>query len=225
MAARLVVRTLVWAGGMGVILFLSAGTVYWPAGWAFLILTVVLSLVAGLSLARSDPALIKERLGSLSQKDQAPADKVFMSAVVALYGFWLVFMPLDAVRFAWSSVPLWVRAIGVASLFLADWISYRAMRENSFAAPVVKIQKDRGHRVITTGPYSYVRHPMYFGGLFYFIGAPLLLGSWWGLAVALAIIVLLCLRIPIEERTLRAGLEGYDAYAARVRYRLIPLIW
>ena len=99
------------------------------------------------------------------------------------------------------------------------------MRENSFAAPVVKIQKDRGHRVITTGPYGYVRHPMYFGALFFFIGTSLVLGSWWGLAFTLVFATLLCIRIPIEERALRAGLEGYDAYAARVRYRLIPLIW
>jgi protein-S-isoprenylcysteine O-methyltransferase Ste14 len=89
----------------------------------------------------------------------------------------------------------------------------------------LKIQKDRGQKVISTGPYSYVRHPMYFGAMFFFLGTPLLLGSWWGLAFAFASILLLCIRIPIEERVLRDGLDGYDEYAARVRYRLIPLIW
>ena len=102
---------------------------------------------------------------------------------------------------------------------------YRAMCENSFAAPVVKIQEDRGQRVVSTGPYAFVRHPMYLGGFFYFVGVALLVGSWWGVLFSLVPIGLLCLRIPIEEKALRAGLDGYDAYAARVRYRLIPHVW
>ena len=92
---------------------------------------------------------------------------------------------------------------------------YRTKRENSFAAPLVKIQEDRAQMVITTGPYSHVRHPMYFGALFFFLGIPLLLGSWWGLAFSAALTVLLCVRILNEEKT----------YAARVRFWLIPRIW
>ncbi len=225
MVVRLIVQTLVWFGGMGVLLFLSAGTLNWPGAWIFLAEMVGLSLVAGLLLARHDPALLKERLSPLVQKDQVAADKVLMSLILLLIGVWLVFMALDAVPFGWSSVPAWAQALGALSILLSVCIGYRTMRENSFAGPVVKIQMDRGQMVITTGPYSYVRHPMYFGGLFFFIGTPLLLGSWWGLAFALVITVLLCIRIPIEEKALRAGLEGYDDYAARVRYRLIPLIW
>ena len=82
-----------------------------------------------------------------------------------------------------------------------------------------------GHRVVDTGPYAYVRHPMYTGLLFFYIGMPLLLGSWWGVVVAFGRVLLLCARIPIEERVLRAGLDGYDAYTRRVRYRLIPGLW
>jgi protein-S-isoprenylcysteine O-methyltransferase Ste14 len=99
------------------------------------------------------------------------------------------------------------------------------MRENSFAAPVVKIQRERGQTVITTGPYSIVRHPFYTGALVYLAGTSLLLGSWWGLLAVPAVGVLLAIRIGIEEKALRAGLEGYDDYARRVRYRLIPLVW
>jgi protein-S-isoprenylcysteine O-methyltransferase Ste14 len=99
------------------------------------------------------------------------------------------------------------------------------MRTNSFAAPVVKIQKDRGHTVVTTGPYAIVRHPLYFGALFYIAGTSLALGSWWGLAMVPIFTVLLGIRIGIEEETLRMGLEGYDDYAQRVRWRLVPLIW
>jgi protein-S-isoprenylcysteine O-methyltransferase Ste14 len=102
---------------------------------------------------------------------------------------------------------------------------YWTMRTNSFAAPVVKIQKDRGQAVITTGPYSFVRHPLYFGALFYIAGTSLVLGSWWGLAAVPILAVLFGIRIGIEEKVLRAGLAGYDDYARRVRWRLVPLVW
>ncbi|SED35942.1 Protein-S-isoprenylcysteine O-methyltransferase Ste14 [Rhizobiales bacterium GAS191] len=225
MVARLVVQTFLWFGAMAVLLFSAAGTLNWPGAWAFLAEMVGLSLVSGSSLARHDPALLEERLRPLVQKDQMAADKVLMSLFLLLVILWLVFMGLDAVRFAWSSVPLFLQALGALCLFICVAIGYRVMRENSFAAPVVKIQTERRQTVITTGPYRHVRHPMYAGALFFFVGTPLLLGSWWGLAFALALTLLLCVRIPIEEKALRAGLQGYDDYAARVRYRLIPLIW
>ena len=225
MVARLIVQIVVWFGGMGALLFLSAGTLDWPGAWVFLAEMVGLALVTGLMLAWHDPALLKERLGPPVQKDQTAADKVFMSVFLLLALCWLVFMGLDAVRFAWSSVPAWIQALGALSVFLCVWIGYRTMRENSFAAPVVKIQKDRAQTVIATGPYSHVRHPMYFGALFFFFGMPLLLGSWWGLAFSVALTALLCIRILNEEKTLRSGLEGYHDYAARVRFRLIPRVW
>jgi protein-S-isoprenylcysteine O-methyltransferase Ste14 len=118
-----------------------------------------------------------------------------------------------------------VQAVGALSLLLSTWISYRTLRENSFAAPVVKIQTERGHTVITTGPYRCVRHPFYTGVLIFLVGASLLLGSWWGLVAVAIIAVLLGIRIRIEEQALRTGLQGYDDYAQRVRYRLVPRIW
>jgi protein-S-isoprenylcysteine O-methyltransferase Ste14 len=99
------------------------------------------------------------------------------------------------------------------------------MHSNSFAAPVVKVQAERGHRVIDTGPYAHVRHPMYSGTVLFFFGTPLLLGSWWGVILAPLFVVLFAIRAGIEERTLLAGLPGYADYTARVRYRLVPGIW
>ena len=122
-------------------------------------------------------------------------------------------------------MPASVQLLGALCLLLSLLIITLTFRANSFAAPVVKIQKERGHRVATGGPYRYVRHPMYSGSLFFFIGTALLLGSWWGLAFAPVFALLLAVRIPLEERALRAGLAGYDDYAARVRYRLIPRVW
>ena len=148
-----------------------------------------------------------------------------LTGIILLFLGTPVLMALDAARFGWSSVPAWVQAIGEVILLLSLWIGFRTLRENSFAAPVVKIQEDRGQTVVTTGLYGHVRHPMYAGALISFVGTSLLLGSWWGLAAVLALAVLLGIRIQIEEKTLRAGLQGYGDYAARVRYRLIPLVW
>jgi protein-S-isoprenylcysteine O-methyltransferase Ste14 len=106
--------------------------------------------------------------------------------------------------------------------FFIVWLTFR---ENSFAAPVIKIQEERGQRVISTGPYRIVRHPMYAGATFYMIGMPLLLGSWLGLLVLPVMLAVLTVRIFIEEATLRKGLPGYGEYAARVPYRLIPGVW
>jgi protein-S-isoprenylcysteine O-methyltransferase Ste14 len=225
MVARLFIQTFVWFGGMGALMFLAAGTLDWPGAWAFLAEMTGLGLVAGLALNRHDPALLNERLRPLAQKDQPVADRVLTIALMLLIFGWLVFMGLDAVRFRWSAVPVWGQVLGGLCIALSTAAGYRVMRENSFAAPVVKIQKERGQTVISTGPYRTVRHPMYSGGIFFFIGLPLLLGSGWGLAVAPLFVALLTIRIFIEEKALRAGLPGYDDYAARVRYRLIPHIW
>jgi protein-S-isoprenylcysteine O-methyltransferase Ste14 len=225
MVTKLVVHTFLWLGGMGVVLFLSAGTLDWPAAWMFLAEMLALSLLTGVWLARHDPALVNERLRPPIQKDQPRADKIVLSLILLFIAALFVFVPLDAVRFRWSSVPLWVQALGALSILLSVVIGYWTMRENSFAAPVVKIQKDRGQTVISTGPYGYVRHPMYVSALLFLVGVPLLLGSWWGLAFAPVFAALLVVRISIEEKALRQGLEGYDAYAGQVPYRLVPLVW
>ncbi|MDX8434097.1 isoprenylcysteine carboxylmethyltransferase family protein [Mesorhizobium abyssinicae] len=224
MIARLILQTFVWFGVMGAVLFLSAGTLIWPGAWVYLVVMIGLSLTLGMSLARRDPGLMNERLSPPIQKNQPLVDKVLLSTLLVAIFAWLALIGLD-LRFGWSAVPLWVLVIGGVILLVGLWICYLTMLENSFAAPVVKIQDERGQHVITTGPYSYVRHPMYAGAILYFAGTALLLGSWWGLASVLFFIVLLAIRTFIEEQALRTGLRGYDDYAASVRYRLIPLVW
>lgn len=224
MISRLVFQTFIWFGVMGALMFLSAGTLQWTAAWVYIVVMVGLSLTMGVALARRDPGLMNERLRPPIQKTQTAADKILLSILLLGIFAWLVLMGLDT-RFGWSAAPVWVQVIGALVLLVGIWICYLTMLENSFAAPVVKIQDERGQKVITTGPYGYVRHPMYAGAIVYFAGTALLLGSWWGLAAVLAFILLLAIRTFIEEKTLRTGLQGYDDYAARVRYKLIPMVW
>ena len=176
----MIVQTLIWFCTMAILLFLAAGTLAWPGAWAYLILMIVLSFTLGIDLARRDPGLLQERMGSPLQRDQPAADKVLLIVLLLFIFVWLVLMGLDGKRFAWSSVPALVQVLGALITLWSIWFCYRAMHENSFAAPVVKLQRERGQRVISTGPYAFVRHPMYFGAAFYFIGVALLLGSWWG---------------------------------------------
>jgi protein-S-isoprenylcysteine O-methyltransferase Ste14 len=132
-------------------------------------------------------------------------------------------MALDGGRFGWSSVPVWAQAAGAVLIVLSMLLVARVFRENSFAAPVVKIQA--GQSVISTGPYAIVRHPMYAAAIPIFIGMPLLLGSWWGFLMLPVYLLGVGWRARLEEKTIRDALQGYDDYAARVRYRLIPLVW
>ena len=184
----------------------------------------MLGPACGLWLAKTDPALLAERLRPTFQADQPAADKKFMLAFVVVALVWLVAIGLDR-RMHASGVPLALQALGLAMYLLSTAFIMWVFRENSFAAPVVKVQADRHHRVVSSGPYAFVRHPMYSGVMLFFVGVPLLLGSWWGLAIAPLFAVLFAVRARIEERALVEGLPDYADYAARVRYRLVPGLW
>ncbi len=225
MVARLIVQTILWIAFMAALLFIPAGTLRWPGAWVFLAEMGVGGLAIGLWLARHDPSLLAERLAPPLQERQAAWDKLLMPGILVLWCAWLVFMALDAARWRLSDVPLWLQGIGALGPAASLYIGYRVFRENPYAAPVVKVQKERGQKVVTTGPYRVVRHPMYGGAVLFFLGMPLLLGSWYGLALTPVMTALLAVRAQIEERTLRRELEGYAEYADRVRYRLIPGVW
>lgn len=225
MVSKLITRSAVWIAAMAAVLFVAAGTVRWPAAWVFLAEMAGFGMALGLWLARHDPALLAERMSTGFQAAQKTWDKVFMATVFVLWTGWLVLMALDAVRFGWSRMPVWAQAIGAILIALCMYVSWVTFRANSYAAPVVKIARERGHRVVDSGPYAHVRHPMYAGALLFFVGTPLLLGSWYGLAATPVLIVVLAVRAVLEERTLAEELPGYRDYAQRVRWRLIPGVW
>lgn len=222
---QLIIRTMATTVLFALALFLPAGTISWWAGWAYLVLVFGFAIALTFWLLRFNPDLLAERLTGIGKPDQKFWDKVFLS-VLALVSFaWLLLMPLDAVRFRWSHVPLWIQWGGALLLLASFYIFYLTFRENSYLSPAVRVQKDRGQTVISTGPYRYVRHPLYAGFVLFALGTTLLLGSGYGLFGALLLIAMIAWRAVQEERVLRDELAGYSDYMMQVRYRLVPRLW
>jgi len=225
MGTRLMVQTVLWLTLMAAMLFVPAGDWRWPQAWVFLGEQGLCGAAVGIWLLRHDPALLASRLSAPVRRDQLSWDRVFMLAVTVVFIAWMGLIGLDARRFAWSRVPFAGEAVGALLIMVGMLIIWQTFRHNSFAAPQVRLQAERGHRVISDGPYGVVRHPMYAGSILWLLGTPLLLGSWWGVAAVPLLVAGLAARIVGEERVLRRGLAGYPEYAQRVRFRLIPGLW
>jgi protein-S-isoprenylcysteine O-methyltransferase Ste14 len=206
-------------------LFLAAGTVAWPAGWAFLVLFFGFTIALSRWLLRHNPGLLTERMTGIGKPDQKSWDKLFFVVANVLFLAWLVVMPLDAVRFHWLQMPEWLQAVGAILLLCSFELFFLTFRENAYLSPAVRLQAERGQTVVSTGPYQYVRHPMYAAAIIFLVGTTLLLGSGYGLILGLILVVAIAVRAVREEHTLRAELPGYDAYMAHVNYRLIPYVW
>lgn len=209
-----------------VILFVLAGDWRWIEGWLFSVIFLLMSFGTLVYLYFHDPELLVERFGSPVQEGQKPWDKVLLSLFFLEFLVWFAIMPIDARRRGWSpTFPLWIKIAGTLLLLLASFLLFEALKENTFAAPVVKMQKERGQKVISTGLYSIVRHPMYAGATLLFISAPLLLGSVYGLIMGFVLIVTIAIRSVGEEAMLKQELPGYREYMQKVKWRLIPFIF
>jgi protein-S-isoprenylcysteine O-methyltransferase Ste14 len=208
---------------MGVALFLSAGTLDWPAAWIFLGSYLLMVLTVGIWVARRHPAVVNER-GKIARNAKS-WDKVLMTIYTVMLFVLFGVAGLDAGRYGWSAMPLAVQVVGYVGFVLSMIVTFWAMASNPFLATIVRIQDDRGHYVVTTGPYRYVRHPMYAMMFLMWPGTALLLGSWWALLPAAVIVVVFVIRTALEDKTLQAGLPGYTEYAQHTRYRLVPGVW
>ena len=198
----------------------------WVEGWLFGLWFSGFCVATIRYLYHHDPALLAERSRRPGTGGEPIWDRVALLAISVLFVAWFVIMPLDAKRFHWSpDFPLGLKLAGAGLLLLGSYFMYRALVENTFASSMVRIQAERKQKVITSGVYRLVRHPMYLGAIAMTLGAPLLLGSRWGLALGFLVIAVLALRTLGEERLLAECLEGYDAYRKQVRYRLIPWVW
>ncbi|HEY1856236.1 methyltransferase family protein [Acidocella sp.] len=224
MFGQMFVVTSLWFVALAVVQFAAAGTLDWPRGWAFLLEMAIFSYGIGAWLAVYDPELLESRLFFRVRNSPAPDRKLLPAALPAFLA-WLVLMGFDARRFAWSHVPAALGWLGAACIALCMGIAVATFAFNSFAAPQLRIQTQRAQHVITSGPYAVVRHPLYAGAIFYFLGTPLLLGSWWGLIMLPLGMTALAWRIGREEDMLRTAFPDYDRYAARVKFRLIPGVW
>ena len=224
MILKLARQTAVTLVIIAIMLFLPAGRLGWPGAWLFLAEMGFVGFGMGVWLARHDPELLAERMKPPFQRAQPGWDRWFLVAVASLGTGWLVLMGLDQ-RLTGGQLPFWLAVAGAILMLISFAIVQWTFQTNSFATAVVRIQTERGHRVISTGPYALVRHPMYAGAALFLFSVPLMLGSLWGLILAPAMVAMLALRAINEERTLAAGLEGYADYVRRVRYRLVPGMW
>jgi protein-S-isoprenylcysteine O-methyltransferase Ste14 len=225
MLFNLIVKTLIWLAFMAAAMLVPAGTIWWAQAWIYLALLGITGTLITAWLYIHDPGLLAQRIASPLQREQPVWDRLFMGCMIVLFIVWLAIMGLDAVRFQTSHVPVWAQAAGAVAILISQYVFWLVFRANSYAAPVVKIQRERGHAIVTNGPYAIVRHPMYAGAILYLLGTPLLLGSWYGVGLAPVFIVGFGVRAVLEERTLAAQFSDYADYAARVRYRLVPLVW
>ena len=209
----------------GIVLWLS-GDLRWFEGWIFGLWFAAMVLSTTTYLAIYDPALLAERSRIRFDENQKTWDRYVMISIYLLWISWFIVMPLDGKRFQWSPpFPAWLEVFGWGLLIASLYLIFQSTTENTFASTMVRIQTERQQRVITTGVYRFVRHPMYLGVVLMMFGAPLLLGSIWSLPIAVISFLVLIGRIIGEEKMLVNELEGYADYAKRVRYRLIPFIW
>jgi len=207
---------------LAALIFLPAWTFdYWRA-WCFLAVFSVSVLAITLYLVKNDPKLLERRVkagpGSEKEKGQRIIQALAMLAFVAV----IVFPALDH-RFEWSTVPPYISALGDILVALGLSFVFLVFRENTFTSGIIEVGSEQ--KVITTGPYALVRHPMYIGALVMLLGVPLALGSWWGLLTIIPMALVIVWRLRDEERFLAKNLAGYSEYEKKVRYRLLPFIW
>jgi protein-S-isoprenylcysteine O-methyltransferase Ste14 len=206
----------------GVLLFGTAGRLDWWEAWIFLGIYLLGVMLIGFWSIQHNPDMINERgrIGENAKSWDKVIGIIYMILLIAIYAI----AGLDE-RFSWSNLALWVMILGGIGFTLSMAITFWVMASNKFLSTFVRIQDDRGHKTITSGPYRFVRHPMYLGVMIMSLAMPLLLGSGWALIPGLLNIILFVIRTSLEDRTLLKELPGYPEYAKEVRYRLLPGIW
>lgn len=207
---------------MGLLLFLPAWTLRYWQGWLFLIVFCGACLVTTLYFLRTDPKLVERRMAVGAAAETEPAQKRIM-AIMSVGFVLLILVPVLDYRWHWSNVPAWLAILGNLGIAASFYLIVLVLRQNSFAAATIRVEAEQ--KLMTTGAYAMVRHPMYAAALPLFFCIPLALGSYWGLLVAVAMVPALMWRLVDEESYLVRNLPGYAAYRQKTRYRLIPWVW
>ena len=204
---------------VGALLFLPAGSLAYMNGWLFIGLLFIQMLFLGIVLLIKAPNLLEKRL-SAKEKESTQKGVVALSGLLFIAGF--VVAGLDF-RFGWSKMPLWVVITASVVLLISYGLYAEVMRENAYLSRTIEVQENQ--KVVDTGLYGIVRHPMYAVTLWLFLAIPVVLGSWWSLLCFLPYIAVIVIRIRNEEKVLEAGLDGYVEYKKRIKYRILPFIW
>jgi protein-S-isoprenylcysteine O-methyltransferase Ste14 len=215
------VFTFAWFAGS---LFLAAGRLDWVRGWISVALCVIGMTAVGVIVKRRNPGLLKQR-AKWRRKDTKRFDKIFLAIYLPLILIHPAVAGLDAGRYHWSSMPFAFVYVGAILLTLSLSLIAWVLVVNPFAESSVRIQNDRGQTVITSGPYRFIRHPMYVGAILMYVAMPVVWGSVWALALGGFLGCLMIARTALEDRTLCRELAGYEQYAAVTRYRLLPGLW
>jgi protein-S-isoprenylcysteine O-methyltransferase Ste14 len=222
LSKQLVRSSVLSVPAMLALLFVPVGTFRYWQGWVTLAVFIACCGAYTGYLAKHDPALLKRRTEAGISHEKEFTQKVVMAFLYAACIVLVVLPPLD-VRFSWSSMPWQVSIIGDAFIVFSFYLFYRVSTVNTYAAANVRVEQ--GQKVISSGVYALVRHPMYFAALILFMGTPVALGSWWALLLLPVLIPILIARIVNEEKLLARDLPGYIDYTHKVRYRLIPCVW
>jgi protein-S-isoprenylcysteine O-methyltransferase Ste14 len=209
--------------GFGLLLFVAAGRLNWVAGWLFLAANAITTAASYAYINRVNPGLMAKR--ARVGKGTKTWDKFWLVVFILLSGAVYLVAALDAGRYGWSEMSFYLWPPGCVVFFFAAFITAWSMGVNPFFEKTVRIQSESDHRVIDAGPYRFARHPGYIGIIGVLVSVPLMLGSWWALIPSALSVIAIIIRTAFEDRTLREELPGYVEYAARVRFRLFPMIW
>jgi protein-S-isoprenylcysteine O-methyltransferase Ste14 len=207
---------------MGLAIFLTAWTIDYWQGWVFLAVFSLSALAITVYLMVADPHLLERRVQAGPAAEKEFRQKIIQS-LSSFSFFSLIVLPVADHRFGWSVVSVYISVAGDALVATGFYLVYRVFKENTFTSSVIEVMKDQ--KVIATGPYAVVRHPMYSGALVLLSGVSPALGSWWGLSPIIPFILILAWRLIDEEKFLESHLKGYTEYEKKVKYRLLPLIW
>ena len=220
---KIILRFLLFPIILGAWLFIPANTIDWPAAWIYIIIYMCFGVIVVVWLRKNNPALLKERMTFL-KKTAYRWDKIIVLGSTVLF-IALFSIPGFEFRYQWSHMPIILNIIGFVGIVCSFVLIFLVMRENTYLSRVVEIQKERGHTVITTGPYRVVRHPMYVGVIVMFFCTSLVLSSFYGLIPALFLAIIIGIRTHFEDKKLHNELPGYREYAEKTRYRILHGIW
>ncbi len=214
-----IVKFLAGAVLVGALLFIPAGTLAWPQGWRLMVILFVLMFLAGIVMLFKNPELLKKRLNA-KEKEKDQQEVLKLSGLMFLAAFIAAGLNF---RFGWIVLPDWISWVAVAIFLMSYGLYAEVLRENTYLSRTIEVQEDQ--KVIDTGLYGIVRHPMYTSTVVLFLAMPLILGSLISTVIMLAYIPIIAKRIKNEEQVLEQGLPGYTEYKQKVRYKLIPKIW